>query len=267
MADIAISYAHCDVDDAIALRASLLAIGCTVWMDDPGENADASSTGIPVGRAHWEVIEKELAAALQIVVIDRLEWRTREYCQKEYRLCQSLGKSIILLTPNDLVTAAPQISATIAANERVLAAHARLASRALSPRERHSWLQRIVFQRAAHDAELVTTAHPGAGVEMTPLLREVAEEEIRTAQNTRRRLRSIGTQIVSGLLVLAVLAGIAWRLSSGWSREAVSAERAAEALELASQSSTAVDTVRGVSLAEQAVKHDPSPLIHQARSV
>ena len=203
MADLAISYAHFDKAEALALRDALAAQGVSVWMDTPRDE-DAAGAGIPVGQAHWEVIEREFAAALVIVVLDTPKWRLRDYCQKEYRRCRELGKPLVFVVPGEAASRASEIAGMSRQNRDALAAHARLAARAVDP-EVHSpsWYERLSAKRLSADARAVL-AEQEASFVVTPLIREIAEDDLATANAVRRRFRRVATGAVAGFTVAAV---------------------------------------------------------------
>lgn len=251
MADLAISYAHFDKAEALALRDALAAQGVSVWMDTPRDE-DAAGAGIPVGQAHWEVIEREFAAALVIVVLDTPKWRLRDYCQKEYRRCRELGKPLVFVVPGEAASRESEIAGMSRQNRDALAAHARLAARAVDP-EVHSpsWYERLSAKRLSADARAVL-AEQEASFVVTPLIREIAEDDLATANAVRRRFRRVATGAVAGFTVAAVAASVGWGLSERWSQAAAASRDRAEALELTAQSQAKTDTVQAIRLAEQA---------------
>jgi hypothetical protein len=258
MADFAISYAHSSLESALALRERLMSRGHSVWMDAPHEHA-AALVGIPVGQSHWDVIRRELASARTVVVLDTAEWRERDYCQREYRLCRDLGKPLEFITPAEEETRAPAIVDSMRENADLLAAHARLAARALTPQEtREPWLRSVLLGRTADDATAVIEAQ-NPPFALTPAIREIVDGDLARTDAARRRFRRISISVISVFAALAVLTTTAWVFSGLWSRSASEDRARAEALELSHLASSSVDTVQAVALARDAAALDPGP--------
>lgn len=263
MADVAISYAHSANTEAVALRNHLLSSGITVWMDEPSEQ-NTVEIGIPVGQAHWEVIEREFAAALHVAVVDTPDWRQRDYCQREYRRCRELGKPINFIDPDDMPDGAEPIMLSLREQRDALEAHARLASRVVAPnRHSSSWLRRVSSERTATDAQRVLTAQ-GVPFTVTPLIRRLTDDDVERSIKTRRQLRRVATSALTGFTVLAVMASGAWFLGSMWSRTAAEARDRAVSTELVAQSYAAAGTVEAVGLAQQAMSLNPDPRSREA---
>ncbi|NCD18365.1 MAG: toll/interleukin-1 receptor domain-containing protein [Actinobacteria bacterium] len=263
MADLAISYAHNSSRHAVALRDSLIGAGFSVWMDAPGDD-DGAIVGIPVGQSHWAVIERELASALVVVALDTQDWREREYCQREYRLCRNLGKPIEFVSPAEIEERVQDIARSVNGNAAHLAAHARLAARVVTPQQtRESWIHRVLFGRSAGDATTVIEARE-APFMLTPAVREVADADLARAEAGRRQFRRAMSSVVAGFTGIALVASVAWLFSGLWSRAASDDRARAEALELSSRASSSVDTVQALAMARQAASLDSSPRISDA---
>ena len=211
MAEVGISYAHRDAPDALRLHQVVRAGGLTAWMDDPADEAEDGPVGIPVGGAHWDVIEREFADAEVIVVLDTPAWHASEYCQREYRRCRQLGKWIVFATPDRAEAAVADIESGLSEHGELLAAHARVAARAVSTDNDLSWFQRALFRRSAADAELLLSrVGDESPVTLTPAIREVLKTDLDASRATRRTLRRVGVAVVASLAVLATGAGVAW---------------------------------------------------------
>lgn len=255
MAEIAISYAHVDTPIALELRSLLVSAGRRVWMDDARDD-DAQSVGIPVGGAHWDVIEREFADAEVILVVDTQSWRESEYCQQEFHRCRELGKWILFWTEEHADAVLNELTVGLRENERALTAHARIASTVVAGRGVLSRWQAVLFARKAGDAEFLLSDDL-ADVEMTPLIRGAVEEDVRVSSEARRTLRRAGMAVVACFAILAVASVIAAILAQRFAEGAADAARTAEAAALIVQSQQDTDTLRAIRSAQQASQLDP----------
>jgi hypothetical protein len=259
MVDVGISYSHRDTTAAVALRAACIQAGLSVWMDDPGSGGEAAGDlGIPIGRAHWDVIEREFAEAIVIMALDTPSWRASDYCQREYQRCEELGKWIVHTSQDEAPSAALAAARQIEDQKPLLLAHARLAERVVAADSRATWLQRWFGQAIGADAQtLLSTDLARTGLSITEPIRKVAANDVRMAQQARRRLRTVSVTVVAVLATLAIGAGVAWGLASVFSAHALVSAKHAEAIALAAQSAKETDTLTAIAQARRAVALDP----------
>lgn len=261
MADVGISYSHHDTAIALALRQACIDAGLSVWMDDPGVESTGSDLGIPIGREHWEVIEREFAGASVILVIDSPQWRASEYCRREHKRCEEIGKWIAFVDPADLTATVPTIAARLASTPELFAAHARMASRVVAGTTARSWQQRWMPRANSADARTVLSDDiASSGLSITELIRSEIAADVAKEEAARRRLRTAVTATAASLAVLLVGAIIGWVFADRFSAEALEAQNRALALTLAEQSARDIDTIKAIANARSSTDLDPDGL-------
>lgn len=260
MADIGISYSHQDTQVALTLRHACIEAGLTVWMDDPGvDDTGESEVGIPIGRAHWDVIEREFAGASAILALDSPEWRSSKYCQRENTRCEELGKWVVLVDPNDPSALIAEVKGRLLANRDLFDAHARIAMRAVAGDNKRTLLQGWLPRSNSADARaLVSNGLGASGLSITEALRGILAEDVAAERSSRRRLRGAATVATSTLVILVIGSMVGWLLAERFSVDALAAQHRAEARALVEQSGRETDTVKAIADARRALALAPS---------
>lgn len=266
MADIAISYSHRNPELAANLRREILARGLTVWMDEPdATDLNIEGIAIPWGQAHRDVIQDEFARADLVIVVDTPGWRESEYCQFEYSFLQEWGKWIAFYAPDpedaELTPGVrhyrgfDEIEPELNQRKGLAGAHARLVQQARSQSSptTSSRAERLLKRGEDEDARLLLSANlRDAGLALNPSLTAAAESALADARTARKKLLRLGVSSVAVLAVLAGLGSAAWVASAAGKRAAEESAAQSRSLDLASQSGVERDTVRALTLAQQA---------------
>ncbi len=248
MAEVAISYAHDDVDLALALRHHLEDSGRSVWIDD---------IGIPVGTRHWDVIQQEFGIARVIVAVDTPTWRTKEYCMREYALCLDLGKWLIFWKEENSDGLIAEIATALRENHDELAAHARVASRAISEQRADKRWRRLFFGQRARDAERLL-AGDLLFVKLTPRIQEITKNDLYESAKMRRLIRNTGILVLIVLAALFCASLLGKMLATRFAADAEKSSRIARSADLINRSQEDVDSMRAIAAAKKAEDLDPN---------
>jgi len=261
MADVGISYSHRDDAAAARVRQAFTSRGVSVWMDESGTDADLGAAGItlPWGQSHWEVITNEFAAADVIVVIDTSNWRESTYCQDEYKFVRHWGKWIEFIDPTEdseeFDARIAAIAALLDGRGPVTGAHTRMVqlarTRGTGPAK--SRLERLISREGERDALAVLTAEQSSsGLTITPEIAAVAAGVVAQANAVKRRLSQIATTAIAILAVLAIAGVAGMFFARAGERTAAAASARAQSLDFANRSLHESDTLKALSLAQQA---------------
>jgi sugar lactone lactonase YvrE len=274
MADVMLSYASVEREEARALAEAIRAENRTVWMDAAvRESAGQELPGIPGGQRHWDTICAAIDEAATFVVLETPAWHRSEYCLRELDYARKSGKRVAVVRRagpeprqgceleagaelTDVVAAGRTDDVVLLIRElmpgdEIARAHARLIAELNAPGRSRATRGQIA------DARLLATADLGAaGVVTTSRLAEQVADLLRTGRRRRRSLQMASTGVLTVLFVLttvAVLAGLA----AGASRNLARAKADyASALSLAQQSRGAVTTNDALTLATRGVELD-----------
>lgn len=254
MSDVFLSYAFTERSRAMAVRATLVADGWTVWMDNGSEDGGSAglveALGVPPGQDYDELINRAIEAAGFVVVLDSEVYRSRPHCLSELEHAEECGKPVVLVDGTE-----PDLD-RMRAHRTLADAHARLlptlkGDTVAAPGSTARWLvgdPRAADARLLRAADLSTTGMrlpPGANQVLASLLRSERQ------RGWARWMSAVAILVVLGSLAgVATLAGISAAADRGRASET---RNAASSLELANRALHADDTRAALGLARDAV--------------